>query len=222
MVRNMKKYSVIIVLTIASFDVFSQFGLSGGISVLKGFAPTKPFVGFHIGGELPRDDQNSLYARISFYAKQKEQTLGSSYVEAINPTTFPYVQNITYSSTMNYTILEGGNRYYIGNGYDSGFGGYGGGTLLLAFNSVKRTYSDYDNVLYSLPDGEVSRGSIFNLGFGLGGGIKHTLAGIGTIYLDASFAYLITSTASNATASTISLYSPILFTFNLGFRKDFF
>jgi hypothetical protein len=68
------------------------------------------------------------------------------------------------------------------------------------------------------------KGSIFNLGFGLGGGVKYTFAGIGTMYFDANFAYLITSTASNSTASSVvnTLYAPLLFSFNIGFRKDFF
>ncbi|MEY3237635.1 MAG: hypothetical protein RI883_1736 [Bacteroidota bacterium] len=222
MVRNMKKYITIVVLMLGALDTMAQFGISGGTSILKGFGTPKPFVGIHIGGELPRDDQNSLYARISFYAKQKEEILGSTYVEAILPTTFPYNQTISYENSMNYTMIEGGNRYYIGNGYDSGFGGYGGANLLLAFNTVKRTYGDYDQVLYTLPSSEIAKGSIFNLGFGLGGGLKYTFAGIGTMYFDANFAYLITSTASNNTASTTSLYAPLLFTFNLGFRKDFF
>ncbi len=222
MVRNMKKLIVIIMLALVALNANAQFGVSGGTSILKGFGTVKPFVGIHLGGELPRDDQNSLYARISFYAKQKETLQGFTYVQAISPTTFPNTQTISYVNSMNYTILEGGNRYYIGNGYDSGFGGYGGANLLLAFNSVKRTYGDYDQVLYTLPTGEISKGSIFNLGFGLGGGLKYTFAGIGTMYFDANFAYLITSTASNATASSVSLYAPLLFTFNVGFRKDFF
>lgn len=222
MVRIMRKYLVIFVLILGSLNVMGQFGVSGGASVLKGFGTTaKPFVGMHIGGELPRNDQNSLYARISFYARQKETTTNSTFVQTADLTGF---QTISYVNSMNYTILEGGNRYYIGNGYDSGFGGYGGGNLLLAFNSIKRTYGDYDQVLYSLPSTEMPKGSIFNLGFGLGGGVKYTFAGIGTMYFDANFAYLITSSASNSTASSVvnTLYAPLLFTFNIGFRKDFF
>jgi hypothetical protein len=222
MVRIMRKYLVIIAIILGSLNVMAQFGVSGGASVLKGFGTTaKPFVGMHIGGELPRNDQNSLYARISFYARQKETITNSTFVQTADLSGF---QTINYVNSMNYTILEGGNRYYVGNGYDSGFGGYGGANLLLAFNSIKRTYSDYDQVLYSLPSTEMPKGSIFNLGFGLGGGVKYTFAGIGTMYFDANFAYLITSTASNSTASSVvnTLYAPLLFSFNIGFRKDFF
>lgn len=222
MVRNMKNYILFIIVLLNSMFSTGQFGATGGLSVLKAFGTPKPFVGFHIGGEVPRDDQISIYGRISFYGKQREPIDGSTNVEAFSQSTIPYTQTIGYKTSMNYTIIEGGNRYYIGDGYDSGFGGYGGGNLLMIFNSVKREYGDYDQSLYKLGQYDLAKGSIFNLGVGLGGGIKHTLAGIGTLYLDANFAYMIMSTASNTTASKTSLYSPLLFTFNFGFRKDFY
>lgn len=219
----MKQVGMVILLMFVSQMSMAQFGISGGVSSLLGFGGSpKPYIGIHLGGEMPRNDQNSLFARIGIYAKQKESTYSSTYVTAIDQNTTPYLQNITYQSSMNYTIIEGGNRYYIGDGYDSGFGGYGGGTLSLTFNNVKRNYSDYDKSKYVLDANELSKGTILNLGFGLCGGIKHTLAGVGTIYFDATLTYFILSTASNTTASSTNLYAPLLFTFNLGFRKDLY
>lgn len=206
-----------------SFLSNAQFGLTGGVSVLKAFGTPKPYIGFHFGGEVPRDDQVSIFGRISFYAKQKETIPQQTFVQAIDQSTTPYSMTVNYVNSMNYTIIEGGNRYYIGNGYDSGFGAYGGGSLLMIFNTVKRKYDDYDQSKYVLYDPqEMPKGSIINLGFGLGGGIKHTLAGVGTLYLDANFSYLIYSRASNTTAASVSNFSQILFAFNLGFRKDFY
>jgi len=217
-----KKILFLLVLAL-SFISNAQFGINGGVSLLKAFGTPKPYIGFHIGGEIPRDDQVSLFGRVSFYAKQKESTEQLTYVQAIDPNTTPSVMSVTYVNSMNYTIIEGGNRYYIGDGYDSGFGAYGGGTLMMIFNSVKRNYSDYDQSKYALIDpNELPKGSIFNLGVGLGGGVKHTLAGVGTLYLDANFAYLIFSRASNTTASSVNLFTPLLFSFNLGFRKDIY
>ena len=221
MVKNIKKVLLIIVLITSSNLAISQFGVSAGMSVLKGFGVSKPYIGLHFGGELPRDNQISLYARLSLYARQQEPTSGYTIVTAIEPTTFPYSKTITYTPTLNYTIIEGGTRYYIGNGYDSGFGAYGGSTVMLALNTVKRKYENIESG-YELPGTEMSKGTIFNLGFGLGGGIKNTFAGIGTVYLDMNLAYLILSTASNSTAQNTSLYSPLLFSFNLGFRKEFY
>lgn len=222
MVGKIKHLVVVIILLMGTNAALAQFGLSGGMSVLKGFGVQKPYIGMHFGGEIPRDDQISLYARLSLYARQQEPFKGATIVTATDFTTIPYSQTIGYSSTFNYTIIEGGTRYYIGNGYDSGFGAYGGSTIMLAVNTVKRKYDDYDQAKYELPASELSKGSIFNLGFGLGGGVKNTFAGIGTLYLDLNLAYMILSTASNSTAQNTSLYAPLLFSFNLGFRKEFY
>lgn len=219
----MKKVIVLLIILFNTVSIMAQFGVVGGVSVLKAFSTPKPYVGFHIGGEIPRDDQISIYGRISFYAKQNEEIEGSTYVEAINPITNPTIIPIGFQTSMNYTMIEGGNRYYIGDGYDSGFGGYGGGNLVMIFNSVKRKYDDFDEVKYKLGQyDQVSKGSIFNLGVGLGGGVKNTFAGVGTVYLDANVSYMLLSQASNIVASNTSLYSQLLFTFNVGFRKDIY
>lgn len=219
----MIKYLLIVIFGMFSGFSMSQFGVAGGVSVLKAFGTPKPYIGFHFGGEVPRDDQVSLYGRISFYGKQKEEIDNYTYVTAFDPTTNPNMQMITYKNSFNYTMLEGGTRYYIGDGYDSGFGAYGGGNVAVVFNTIKRSYGDYDQSKYELSSTELPKGSIFNLGFGLGGGLKHTLAGVGTFYFDASFSYLILSIGSNTTATSgANMYSPILFAFNLGFRKDFY
>ena len=203
----MKNIGLVLALLFLGNYSNAQFGLSGGVSMLKGFGIQKPFVGFHIGGELPRDDQNSIYGRISFYAKQTEDITNTTMLTANDLLTLPYNINVSYTSSMNYTVLEGGNRYYIGDGYDSGFGAY---------------YEDYDESKYSLPETELPRGSIFSFAFGLNGGVKHTFAGVGTLYGDAGFGYVLIGKPSNLTAQSTNLYSNLLFTFSIGFRKEFY
>ena len=219
--RNMKKSIIVAILSLISGFSLAQFGAAGGISVLKAFGMPKPYVGIHLGGEIPRDDQVSLYGRISMYGKQEDPIISFTNVNAIDPLTFPSSKNIVYQNAMNYTIIEGGTRYYIGDGYDSGFGAYGGGNVSALFNTIKRTYGDYDQSLYQLNTTEVAKGSIFNVGFGLCGGVKNTFAGIGTLYFDAGFSYLILSIPSSNSIST-NMYTPLLFTFNFGFRKEFY
>ena len=220
----MKKMGLILAMMIIGNLSHAQYGLTGGLSMLKGFGIPKPFVGFHLGAEFPQNDQNSIYGRLSFYAKQRDTLSSVSWVSAIDLTANPPGLNVAYQSSMNYTILEGGNRYYIGDGYDSGFGAYGGATFMLIFNTVKRNYEDFDETKYTLPINEVPKGSILGLGIGFNGGLKHTLAGIGTFYLDANLAYRtpFLTFASNSTALNTTLYSGILFTFNVGFRKEFY
>jgi hypothetical protein len=225
MVGKIKHLVVVIILLIGTNAAFAQFGLSGGMSVLKGFGVQRPYIGMHFGGEIPRDDQISLFARLSFFASQQSRSIATTTVTAIDFSTNPFSKTIGYWEKLNYTMIEGGTRYYIGNGYDSGFGAYGGSTVMLAFNSVKRKYDDYDQTLYELQSYELPKGSIFNLGFGLGGGVKNTFAGIGTLYFDMNLAYLILPMANNETAISAAknsgLYSQLLFNFCLGFRKEF-
>ena len=200
----------------------AQFGLSGGLNTILAFGAPKPYFGFHIGGEIPRDDAVTFYGRLSTYIGNEDATADSVYAEAIDPLTNPYLQTVYYTSKMNYTILEGGTRYYLGDGYDSGFGLYGGSNFSLMLNSVKRKYGDYDQVKYALPSNEVPKGMIFNIGVGLSGGIKNTFAGIGTVYFDINFTYLLLSQPSNTTAQSTNLYRPLIFNFGLGFRRDIY
>ena len=201
----------------------AQFGLSGGFSMLKGFGGPKPYVGLHISGEIPRDDYSSFFIRVALYQRQKDANAVDATVFGKDPLTNPAFENVRYFNSMNYIVLEGGNRMYIGEGYDNGFGAYGGGTLQAIFNTVKREYSYFDNSKYELPDGEEIKGSIFSLSFGLNGGLKYTFAGYGTAYFETGFSYVLSAMSSNNTASgAVNLYRPLVFTFTLGFRKEFY
>ena len=129
---------------------------------------------------------------------------------------------------MNYHIIEGGTRYYLGNGFDYGFSAYGGTNLMVLFNKVRLDYDPYDEVDYQIYNAQtyVGEGSYFSLGFGLGGGVKYTMAPYGTFYFDLNVNYLILGQpSSNEVNNTIfgyeRLISPLLFNFNLGYRKDF-
>lgn len=215
------KLTILLLFFVSFSTVQAQFGISGGMSVLKSFRVPKPFFGFHVGGEIPRDDQLSFYGRLTYSFKQREQDSTST---ILYNSTFTNSKQVNYVNAMNYVMIEGGNRYYIGNGYDADFGAYGGGNLMLIFNTVNREYGDYDKTQFQLPQNEMVKGSIFNLAVGLAGGVKYTFAGIGTAYFDAGLGYMIMSTASNPTAESVAstLYSPLIFNFALGFRKDLY
>lgn len=222
MVGKMKNILLTLVAIMQLSILSAQFGLSGGMNTIFAFGAPKPYLGLHIGGEIPRDDAVTFYGRLSTYLGNKDTVPGLVFANAIDPMTNPYQQTVYYTSKMNYTVLEGGTRYYLGDGYDSGFGLYGGSNFSLILNSVKRKYGDYDQVKYSLPTTELPKGMIFNLGVGLSGGVKHTFAGIGTVYFDVNFTYLLLSQASNTTAQSTNLYKPLIFNFGLGFRREFY
>jgi hypothetical protein len=222
MVGKMKSILLTLVAIMQLSILSAQFGLSGGLNTIFAFGAPKPYLGLHIGGEIPRDDAVTFYGRLSTYLGNEDTMPGLVFAEAIDPMTNPYLQSVYYTSKMNYTVLEGGTRYYLGDGYDSGFGLYGGSNFSLMLNSVKRKYGDYDQVKYALPSSEIPKGMIFNIGVGLTGGVKHTFAGIGTVYFDANFTYLLLSQPSNTTAQSTNLYRPLIFNFGLGFRREFY
>lgn len=219
----MKKLLVILVLAMAG-NSFAQIGVSAGGSMLKGFGKPRPWGGIHFGIEVPRDDAISIYGRVTQHFKQENQDSISTTVIARDFNTSPYTKLVSGISSMNYTVIEGGTRYYLGDGYDFGWAAYGGSNFSLIFNTVKTNYQDFDETLYEFQDGSSRKGSIFSLAFGLGGGAKYSLEEVGTFYFDLGLSYILLFQPSNAMAqaqfNSNGLYSPLLFNFNLGFRRD--
>ena len=201
---------------------WSQFSMNAGTGFLKGFSKPNYFYGFHVGGELPRSNEMTMYARLGYYLPQKEQDSVSTFVTAIDFNTVPYQVLTKYVSSLSHLTIEGGTRYYLGNGYDNGFSGYGGNCIMIMNSTVKRNYNYFDRSKYALSDGEFQSGSILSILLGLQGGIKYTDPSTGTFYLDVTGAYALLALPSNNTASSTQLYSPLIFNFSVGFRKDFY
>ena len=211
-----------IILVIALFiggSTFAQFSLSGGASFLKGFRKdTKPWFGFHVSGEIPRDDQVSFFLRYSYYFKQKSRDSSSALLYPIDPSN-PVPLNIGVRTSMDYHIIEGGTRYYIGDGFDFGWSAYGGTNFMLVFNSVKTAYNAFDKNVYQVDKNNSRDGLIFGFGAGLSGGVKYTAPIYGTFYLDAGLNYMLFAQKNNATVSS-DLFSSLIFSLNIGYRRD--
>lgn len=204
----------------------AQTGVSGGLSLIKGFGVPKPYPGIHLGVEIPRDDEVSFFARIT--ATLSNYVSDSVMVEAIDPMTSPQTDYKRVSVGMNYFNIEGGTRYYLGNGYDYGWSAYGGSLLMLSFNPIRmRKDEDFDETKYRFTDPSTgqelgSKGSIVSLSFGLNAGVKNHFA-FGMLYFDINLAYALFALPSNQFASVNSgSYSPLILGFNFGFRKDLY
>jgi hypothetical protein len=217
-----------VVLFILAFNLQSQVSLSLGSGVLKGFGVPKSFFGFHGGVELPRNNDVTLYLRMGYYLPRKEDDVMMTNVTAIDQTASPYNLSVNYLTSTNYTTIEGGTRYYLGNDYDNGFSVYGGSNFMLIINSVRRNYEKLDvsgqyswEGDYELLASEVPKGTILGLALGLQGGVKYTFPARGTIYADITGNYTLFNKASNDNLST-ALYVPMVFIFNVGFRKDLY
>lgn len=196
----------------------AQVSINAGGSMLVGFANPGPWGGIHLGVEVPRDDAISIYGRFTHHFRASGDSV-PGFIVANDVNTSPYTQTIMTLPTMDYNILEGGTRYYLGNGFDYGFAAYGGSCIMLIFNSVKAKYDGFDESLYTLDEQSRYDGSIFSFGFGLGGGIKYSAVRWGTFYFDLNVAYMIFGQGSNASTYG-GLYNPLIFNFNLGYRKD--
>lgn len=209
--------------------ISAQISFDGGTGVLKGFGAPKSFTNLHLGIEIPRSTDQSIYGRFSYYFPVTETTNLSTYVTGNNINVNPYNLTVNYDRSTNYTLFEGGSRRYIGNDYDYGFSGYSGTNFMIILNKVKNNYATTDATgqytwenNYSLSPGEEREGTVLSIAVGLQAGVKYTFPAIGTIYADLSGQYLLLGQASNQTAYSSGLLSNLFFIFNLGFRKDLY
>lgn len=218
----MKKILSIFILVLISSTSYSQFAISAGPAALYAFGVQPGYLGLQVSGEVPIDDETAYYGKISFYSKHKgENSLIG--VNAIDPMTSPNYMLINSYYSMNYTTIEGGRRYYFGNGYDYGFAPYGGTHLMAIFNTIKVNPDSYDKSKYMLDQNTELRGNSFSLAFGLTGGLKNDFAW-GTLYIDGGFDYLIMNNSTNSTAQVgLSQFgSQLLFSISAGFKKIIF
>lgn len=218
----MKQIVLIGSLLISVFGI-AQTGVSGGLTMIKGFGIPKAYPGIHIGIEIPRDDEVSYFGRLTTTLSNFSDEPGLANAEARDVMTSPQVKQVKYDVKMNYTNIEGGTRYYLGNGYDYGWSAYGGSMFMLTINSMKANYQDFDESLYKLQDGLTEKGRIIALNLGINAGVKNHFS-FGMLYFDMSLAYSLFAIPSNTLASQGSqnLYTPLTFSFNLGFRKDLY
>jgi hypothetical protein len=221
----MYKYLILFFLLIitASTKLIAQASISGGANMLNAFGVKKSFYGIHIGGELPQNNMVTFYGRLNYFFPQAEMDSSNAVAVGNDFTVSPYQINVKYLNTTSFISVEGGTRSYIGNGFDNGFSGYGGGKTSLLISRIGAKVNDYNSGKYTLDETTLGKGSILGLCLGLQGGIKYTFPGIGSLYFDASIDYLLFATPSNQNIYTS--YYPlqrILFVTTVGFRKDFY
>jgi hypothetical protein len=217
----MKKFLLLVaIISFTGMKSFAQFSFSAGPSIIKGFGIQGVYPGFHIAGEISNDDVQTMYARFSFMPSQKLPS-NPILVSSISGNDNPYNLEVQTVEKFNYSVLEFGKRYYFGDGYESGFGVYGGSNLSLVFNKVQFEVGEYDKTKYQNSNSETSIGSFVGFALGLNGGLKNSFT-FGTVFLDAGLSYKLLALASNTIASSSTQYSNLFFTFNLGIRKDFY
>jgi hypothetical protein len=225
----MKSLMTASLLFLVSSFVQGQVGIDAGTGILSGFGAPKSFTNLHIGVEVPRGTDQSVYGRLSYFFPVNEADAFATMVTANNTNITPYNLTVNYNRSTNYTLFEAGTRKYIGNDYDFGFSGYSGSNFMVIVNKVKNNYEEKDTTgtytwsnNYALSPGEEREGTVLSIGVGLQLGVKYTFPAAGSIYADISGQYLLFGQASNQTAFNSQLLSNIFFLFNIGFRKDLY
>jgi len=217
----MKLFTLLLVILMTG-GASAQIGVSAGATMLNAFGNAKPYGGVHLTVEYPSSETVTFYGKVSHLFKQRNEDSSLIVITAYDFNTFPLTKNIGGLSSLNYTIIEGGTKYYLGNGYDFGLAAYGGPNAFLAFNRVKMEYSPFDETLYELPQDYGRKASIISFGVGFNGGVKYSIERIGTVYLDLGLSYVIRAFQNNQLAVNEGFprLSPLLFNFNIGFRRD--
>ncbi len=214
----MRNFLIIIVLLVSG-TISAQVSFNAGGTLMKGFSAPNWFTGFHAGFEVPRDDALSFYGRVTHLFHQRAQDSITFNAQAIDLGTTPIAMSVKGLPSMNYTIIEGGTRFYLGNGFDFGFAAYGGTNLMLVLSKVKVNYSNFNEQLYEIQSTERADGGIFGIGAGLLGGVKYSVPRYGTFYFDAGISYMFLAQGTQQFVYS-GLYSTLLFTMNIGYRYD--
>jgi hypothetical protein len=225
MVKFIKVVLFVVSIICSTGSLTAQFGIGGGLSGLYGFGSPKSFGGLNIVLELPQDDEMTYFGKVTYLFPRQDDVTYSEYLN--NNNSLLSSQSFDYNFSMDYLLLEGGKRFYIGDGYESGLAGYGSTNVILILNTVKKNfdYKELNASDYNIATVSPERGSIFSLGLGLNFGGKYTVPNLnGAFYADLGLNYLLLQPMiSNATANGgAAFFKSLFFTFNIGFRKNLY
>ena len=145
------KYIILLLLQfMLVLELTAQFSYGGGLNLTRFFNTqtiqnqSLSMPGIHGHLEIPRSGDVTLYGRVSYlFPKANYDTL-TSYVTAIDDNINPYILAVNSRFKTSYLMIEGGNRYYIGNDYDNGFAGYGGSGISVGIGQVRKSYESTD------------------------------------------------------------------------------
>jgi hypothetical protein len=227
MADKMKQLFILILVTI-SFSGYSQIGIMGGLAVAKPFGAEQTAVGLQFGADVPQSDDFSYFGRVSLYPFGREIDAGSTSVESIDGSTGA-MEVDKFGKTNLYT-LSGGIRYYGGEGYEFGFGVYGGTTFTILLGKYSERLGDYDESTYRTQSSYNPNASLLAGLVGLNGGVKYGIPTIGTVFLDINLDYLLLPEIVNENTLALSKLlitqgiqprlSRVYLGLNVGIRRD--
>ncbi|MBN9293045.1 MAG: hypothetical protein J0G96_03600 [Flavobacteriia bacterium] len=223
----MSKKIIILIVALFALKANAQVIIGGNVAYQIPFGADKNFYGLQVLIEKPTNERNAFFGKVSFFFPQKLTVRDQYVADAIDMNVSP--PSINLSSFTNYSTfgIEFGRKIYIINPIDYGFSLYGGSTVMLSFNNIKSRIESFDKTKYQIYGGNDiqtdGKGSIFNLGIGLGGGMKYDFR-FGSVYMDLGIGYNILQLATNTIAQQgySSFGSPLNFVVGVGYRKILF
>lgn len=221
-----KRFAVFILILLAS-QVNAQIIIGGNYDFLIPFGAQKQFHGIQLLIEKPVNERVSYYGNISYFPAQKIKGTPEDYnytIEYPDSTSFGKIplSSLTQFSTVGVSF---GRRNYWLNPIDHGFSLYGGTTINVKFSFVKSRIENFDSSKYTTitpdPSDMTGKGTVFNPGFGLNGGLKYDIRRFGTLYFDVSFEYSILNYPTTAIASSgfRDFGSPLNFYLGFGYKR---
>lgn len=222
----MIKRIIVVFSVFLAWSVKAQFIIGGNMAYQIPFGSEKNFTGVQLLLEKPVSERNSYYGKVSFFFPQKVNLANQYVADAIDFNTEPQSVNLSMLTNFSSFGIEFGRRGYIINPIDYGFSLYGSSTIVMTFNTIKSRVQSYDKTkyqIYGITENLNGTGNIFNLGFGVSGGMKYDFS-FGTFYADVSLGYDFLQLASNAIAQQgySSFGSRLNFGIGIGYRKILF
>jgi len=224
-----KKYWIgllVFVLSSLSNVSFSQYSLGGGLSSFHGLNVDVNRYGFNFFAEVPRTSDNTFFIRAAYMIPVRYY---DSTAVSAKPGVYPSSVNADIVNKTSYFAVDGGTRYYFVNDYDIGFGVFAGGHIKGILSSYSAKYrlpgslniDDYETS--DFPAQPLTNLSPqYSLLFAFGGtiGVKYQLPLRGALTFDVGLEII--SRLYDPSIILGNEISPLSFSFNLGYRFDWY
>ncbi|WP_107038880.1 hypothetical protein [Brumimicrobium mesophilum] len=205
----------------------AQFSAGGGLSSFHGLNTPVNRLGFNAFVEIPKATDATLFIRASLMLPDKLEQIGD--IEAKDITTQPSKTTAELVTKTSYFAVDGGTRNYFINDYDVGLSIFAGPHIkgiLASYSSDYRVAGglnpdDYQTT--DFPAQELNSSTpIYSLLFAFGGtvGVKYQLPYRGALLFDVGVELV--TRLHDPSAILGNEIAPLSFSFNLGYRFDWY
>jgi hypothetical protein len=178
------RYLLVILFFIFGFSIFSQYNIGGGFSTFNSTNSGITRVGAHIYVENPHNEVASFFLRgLATLPVKRFDSLSLALVQ-FQPGLSSF-KNVGRERSTTYFAIDGGQRRYLYNTYDSGFAIYSNFHLKGVIAIVGQNVDPYDTELYQPNEPSFDQGTSFLYGFGVDLGFKWQLPYTGAFIFEA-------------------------------------